>query len=355
MRMRSTSLLVMAVICHTTAIDAGAQPASVPQRVIIDVDPGADDAMAMLLAMRSDELAIEAFTVVAGHVVVDQGALNALALVELAGRPDIPVAKGAPRPLVRRLTTAEIIHGEKGLGEATLPPPRVELDPRHAVDLIVEIVRANPGEITLVPVGPLTNIALALSKEPSLSSDVKAIVLMGGSIVGGNATPAAEANIHNDPEAAKIVFASDIPIMMVGLGATTQTRIDRVDLPRLKESGDPIGAFVADIADFYLRFSEQLGFSGVSLHDPLAVGLTIDETLATEVLETHIDVETEGDLTLGETVANRGLYLEVVELVDGRYRLVDFPRVTPNARVPVVIDRERFRELFFDRLTNRPR
>lgn len=334
-----------------TAALASQPTAENPRRIILDVDPGIDDAMAMLFAMRSPELQIEAITVVAGNVVVDQGATNALALVELAGRPDIPVAKGASRPLVRKLSTAELIHGEKGLGETALPAPTKTLDPRHAVDLIVEIVRENPGEITLVPVGPLTNIALALLREPELASWVPEIILMGGSIVGGNASPAAEANIHNDPEAARVVFRSGIPITMVGLGATGQTRITRAHLPRLEAGASPLGRYVAELADFYLRFSERLGFEGTSLHDPLAVGLAIDKSLAREMRAMHIDVETQGELTTGETVANRSLYLEVVEDLGDRTRLSNFPRIEPNADVPIVIDSERFSSLFFERLT----
>jgi inosine-uridine nucleoside N-ribohydrolase len=338
------SLLVTAALAVQPSADN-------PRRIILDVDPGIDDAMAIFLALRSPELHIEAITVVAGNVVVDDGATNALALLELAGADDIPVAKGASGPLVRRLTTAEVIHGERGLGETTLPPPRGELDERHAVDAIIDIVTANPGEITLVPVGPLTNIALALLKEPKLVSMVPEIILMGGSTAGGNASPEAEANIHNDPEAAKIVFRSGIPITMVGLGATGQTRITRDHLPALRRGSTPIGTYVAELADFYLRFSERLGFEGTSLHDPLAVGLAIDKTLALEMRAMHIDVETKGELTSGETVANRNLYLETVQHVDGRDRLVDFPRVEPNTDVPIVIDHDRFLKMFLERLT----
>lgn len=324
-----------------------------PRRIILDVDPGIDDAMAMLLAFRSPELSIEAVTVVAGNVVVDQGAENALMLAELAGRIDLLVAKGASRPLQKKLSTAEIIHGEHGLGEAVLPKPRMKLDRRHAVDVMLDLVNESPGEITLVPVGPLTNVALALLKDPSFAEKVPEIVLMGGSIVGGNATPAAEANIHNDPEAAKLVFQSGIPITMVGLGATGQTRITREHLPILKDGG-PVGRFVAEIGDFYLRFSEKLGFDGTSLHDPLAVGVAIDKSFAKELRPMHIDVETKGELTYGETVANRNLYLEEVEDLGDRFRLTHFPRVEPNAEVPLVIDAERFLAFFLERLTQSP-
>lgn len=323
-----------------------------PRRIILDVDPGIDDALAMLLAMRSEELRIEAVTVVSGNVIVDLGAENALKLVELAGREDLVVAKGAKYPLQKKLITAEAVHGEDGLGEKKLPAPAKKLDPRHAVDVIIDIVRSNPGEITLVPVGPLTNIALAFLKAPEIRSQIPEIILMGGSIVGGNASPAAEANIYNDPEAAKVVFESGIPIVMVDLGATDQARLTRKDIERLRAAGSRVARYAADIGDFYIDFSERLGFmGGAALHDPLAVGLAIDLSLATDLRPMHIQVETKGSLTYGETVANRYLLLEAIEDAGDHYRITSFPRVQPNARVPVTVDSARFLSLFLDRLT----
>ena len=326
-----------------------------PRRIILDVDPGIDDAMAVLLATQSPELQIEAITVVSGNVIVDQGAENALKLVELAGRPDIIVAKGAKYPLQRKLITAESIHGRNGLGDAELPSPRKELDPRHAVDVIIDLVNANPGQITLVPVGPLTNIALAFLHEPAITEKIPEIILMGGSIVGGNASPAAEANIYNDPEAAKVVFNSGIPITMVGLGATSQAKLERADLPALAESGSPIGRSVADMADFYIGFGESLGFGGADLHDPLAVGMAFDKTFATELRPMRIDVETKGELTYGETVANRHLLLEGIEDKGDHYEVTHFPAVEPNAEVPLIVDGDRFVATFLERLSAPPR
>ena len=323
-----------------------------PRRILLDVDPGIDDALAMFLAMQSKELQIEAVTVVSGNVIVDLGAENALKLVELAGRTDLVVAKGAKYPLQRKLVTAEAVHGEDGLGGKKLPAPVKKLDPRHAVDVIIDVVSRNPGEITLVPVGPLTNIALAFLKVPEIRSLIPEIVLMGGSIVGGNASPAAEANIYNDPEAAKVVFESGIPIVMVDLGATAQTRLTRKDLEQLRAADSPISRYAAEIGDFYIAFSESLGFmEGADLHDPLAVGLAIDLSIATDLRPMHIQVETKGELTYGETVANRYLLLEAVEDAGDHYRITSFPRVQPNARVPVVVDSARFLELFLERLT----
>jgi inosine-uridine nucleoside N-ribohydrolase len=306
----------------------------------------------MFLAMRSDELQIEAITVVSGNVLVDLGAENALKLVELAGREELLVAKGAKYPLQKKLITAEAVHGEDGLGGKELPAPKKKLDPRHAVDVIVDIVSRNPGQITLVPVGPLTNIALAFLKAPEIRSQIPEIILMGGSIVGGNASPAAEANIYNDPEAAKVVFESGIPIVMVDLGATSQARLTRKDLERLRSSSSPMSRYAAELGDFYIAFSERLGFhDGADLHDPLAVALAIDMAIATDLRPMHIEVETKGSLTYGETVANRSLYLEAFEDAGDHYRITSFPRVTPNARVPVTIDSARFLGLFLDRVT----
>jgi len=323
-----------------------------PRHIILDIDPGIDDAMAVLLATQSPELQIEAITVVSGNVIVDKGAQNALKLVELAGRPDIIVAKGAKYPLQRKLITAESIHGGNGLGDVELPAPSKELDPRHAVDVILDIVNASPGQITLVPVGPLTNIGLAFLKDPTIREKIPEIILMGGSIVGGNASPAAEANIYNDPEAAKIVFNSGVPITMVGLGATSQAKLERAHLPTLAESGSPIGRFVAEMADFYIGFGERLGFSGADLHDPLAVGMAFDKTFATELRVMHIDVETKGELTYGETVANRYLLLEGIEDKGDHYEITHFPSVEPNAEVPVTVDADRFVSTFLERLSS---
>ena len=354
------ALLAAGIVADSQADSQGSMAAQNPtaenpRRIILDIDPGIDDAMAVLLATQSPELQIEAITVVSGNVIVDLGAENALKLVELAGRPDIIVAKGAKYPLQRKLITAQSIHGKNGLGDVELPAPSKKLDPRHAVQVIIDIVNANPGEITLVPVGPLTNIALALLQDPTLREKVPEIILMGGSVIGGNASPAAEANIYNDPEAAKIVFNSGIPITMVGLGATSQAKLYRRHLPTLANSGSPIGKFVADICDFYIGFSERIGFEGSDLHDPLAVGMAFDKTFAKKLWPMHIDVETKGELTYGETVANRYLLVESLEDVGDHYEITSFPKVEPNAEVPTVVDGDRFVATFVERLSATPR
>ena len=329
--------------------------ASRPRRVILDADPGIDDAMAILLAAQSPELRIEAITVVSGNVLVDQGVENALKLVELAGRTEIPVAEGEKYPLRRKLITAPIVHGRNGLGETELPSPAKTAESRHAVDLIIDLVHAHPGQITLLPLGPLTNIARVLLKRPGIAEEIHEIILMGGSIEGGNATPAAEANIYNDPEAAEIVFGSGIPITMVGLGATHQTLLKRSHTAALADSRSPIARFVARIADFYLAFSESIGFEGGALHDPLAVGLAVDSSLARESRPMHIAVETQGRLTYGETVANRHLLRDSVEDAGDHFVLTRLEPVEPNARVPVKIDAGRFLRFFMDRVCAPPR
>src|ERR1700733_15258925 len=187
-----------------------------PQRVIIDTDPGTDDAMAIILALNSPELKVEALTVVPGNVEAWQGLENALKIVSLAGRCDVTVAGGAQHPLNQKLITAQFWHGKNGLANVELPPSQCKADPRFGPDLIIETVHKSPHEITLIPVGPLTNIALAVSKDPSIAGLIKDIVIMGGSITGGNVDGAAEANIYNDPEAAQIVFNAGWTVTMVG-------------------------------------------------------------------------------------------------------------------------------------------
>jgi purine nucleosidase len=198
---------------------SGPDPARGPFRVIIDTDPGVDDALALLLAMRSPELKIEALTPVAGNVPLDLTLPNALRMVEIAGRTDIPVAAGARAPLMRRLVTATYAHGENGLGGAVFAEPTTKPVATPAAEVIRQIVRKYPGEVTLITIGPLTKIATALNSDPELASMVRGLVMMGGSLSGGNITPAAEFNVYVDPEAARIVFQSGIPITMVGLDA----------------------------------------------------------------------------------------------------------------------------------------
>ena len=277
---------------------------SAPRRVVIDTDPGADDAMAILLALNSPEFKVEALTVVPGNVVARQGLENALKLVSLADRCDVLVAGGAQHPLAQKLITAELWHGNNGLADIELPAAKCKADPRFGPDLIIELVHKYPHEITLIPIGPLTNIALAVSKDPSIVPLVKDIVIMGGSISGGNVNGAAEANIYNDPEAAQIVFNAGWMVTMLGSDVGERTLMTRKYLAQLKPESGPQSSFIYRLADFYVSRSEKAGYAGAAMYDPLAVGVALDATLAT-LKEMHVDVETRGEFTRGETVANR--------------------------------------------------
>lgn len=322
---------------------------SEPRRVIIDTDPGTDDAMAILLALNSPEFKVEALTVVPGNVEGKQGLENALKIVSLAGRCDVIVAGGAQHPLNQKLITAQYWHGKNGLANVELPPSKCKADPRFGPDLIIELVHKYPHEITLIPVGPLTNIALAVSKDPSIAELVKNIVIMGGSITGGNVNGAAEANIYNDPEAAQIVFNAGWTVTMVGSDVGERTLITRKQLAELQTSHGPESDFVAKIADFYLTRSEKSGYSGAAMYDPLAVGIALDPTLGT-LKEMHVDVETKGEFTRGETVANRMGYDEENVLHGDHYEIDGLIPLQPNARVCLASDADRFLQLFVSRL-----
>jgi inosine-uridine nucleoside N-ribohydrolase len=327
-----------------------------PRRIILDVDPGIDDALAILMAFQSPELQIEAMTVTQGNVPVDVGIENALKIASLAERDNLIVAKGASTPLFRGLITAELIHGDYGLGTASLPATNKLMDDRHAVDVIIDIVNQNPGEITLVPVGPLTNIALVLLKDPDIAEKIPEIILMGGAVATGNMTPVAEANIYHDAEAAKIVFASGIPITMVGLDVTHQTLLTEKHKNQLGKSNSKLAKFASEVSDHYLKITNEFfNGKGVALHDPLAIAIAIDKTLVTDMRPMYIDVETKGELTYGQTVANRMLITESAELRDGRLVLTRFGTVKANVDVPMVVEADRAVEMFMQRLLANPR
>jgi inosine-uridine nucleoside N-ribohydrolase len=320
-----------------------------PRRVIIDTDPGTDDAMAIILALNSPEFKVEALTVVPGNVDARQGLENALKIVSLAGRCDVAVAAGAQHPLNQKLITAQFWHGKNGLADVELPPSKCKPDARFGPDLIIEMVHRYPHEITLIPVGPLTNIALAVSKDPSIAFLVKDIVIMGGSITGGNVNGAAEANIYNDPEAAQIVFNAGWMVTMVGSDVGERTLITRKYLAELQSSHGPESDFVAKIAAFYLTRSEKSGYSGAAMYDPLAVGIAVDPTLGT-LKEMHVDVESKGEFTRGETVANRMGSSENNVLHGDHYEIEGAVKLQPNARVCMASDAARFLELFVSRI-----
>jgi inosine-uridine nucleoside N-ribohydrolase len=342
---RFTLFALLCVIFISANVFAG----STPQRVIIDTDPGTDDAMAILLALNSPELKVEALTVVPGNVDGKQGLENALKILSLAGRCDITVAGGAEHPLNQKLITAQYWHGKNGLAGVELPPSKCKADSRFGPDLIIELIHKYPHEITLIPVGPLTNIALAVSKDPSIAGLVKNIVIMGGSIGGGNVNGAAEANIYNDPEAAQIVFNAGWMVTMIGSDVGERTLITRKYLAELQSSHGPQSDFIAKIADFYLTRSEKSGYVGAAMYDPLAVGIAFDPTLGT-LKEMHVDVETKGEFTRGETVANRMGSDENNVLHGDHYEIDGVIPLTPNARVCMTSDADRFLQLFVSRI-----
>src|ERR1700677_3227005 len=247
-RHRLTFLIALAFLIAALAL-----PAAAAKKVIIDTDPGTDDALAIMLALNSPELDVRAITVVPGNVTLEMGLDNALRMVSLANRCDIPVAAGAHHPLFQKLITAQFWHGKNGLGNVELPPSKCKIDPNFGPDLIIKLVHASPHEITLVPVGPLTNIALAVEKDPSIVPLVKEVIIMGGSISGGNVNAAAEANIYNDPEAAQIVFQAGWPLTMVGLDVGDKTLYGHAQLDQLSKTHGPLNDFAVQVFTFTLR------------------------------------------------------------------------------------------------------
>jgi len=274
------------------------------KKIIIDTDPGIDDAMAILFALNSPELEVVGLTTIFGNVHTDLATENALRLLEFAGHPRIPVAHGATKPLHIGFEDAPtFVHGENGLGEIELPASTTKADPRAAAQFIVDMIMAHPREITLVPVGPLTNIALALALEPRIVANVADVVIMGGAgAVNGNVNPAAEANIWHDPHAADRVFGAGWPLTMVGLDVTEKTVMDEDFLAGLRASRT--GTLIYDITRFYCDFHQQVhGMYAAYTHDPSAIAYLIDPTLFT-IERGPIRVICEG-IALGQTLWDR--------------------------------------------------
>jgi inosine-uridine nucleoside N-ribohydrolase len=338
------------IACALLISLGGTIPASAAaKKIILDTDPGTDDALALMLALNSPELDVRAITVVPGNVTASQGLENALRMVSLANRCDIPLAAGAQHPLFQKLITAEFWHGKNGLANVELPASKCRVDARFGPDLIIQLIHAAPHEITLVPVGPLTNIALAVEKDPSIVPLVKEVILMGGSIKGGNVNAAAEANIYNDPEAAQIVFQAGWPLTMVGLDVGDKTLLSQKYLDELGKTHGPVNDFICAVAKYLIGLSAQFGSPGTPMYDPTAVGVAIDATLV-KAPEMHVDVETRGEFTRGETVANRNGYVERNVLHGDRYVIEGVDKVTPNAKVCTDIDADRFLQLFVSRI-----
>jgi pyrimidine-specific ribonucleoside hydrolase len=306
-----------------------------PVPIILDCDPGHDDAIAILLALASPEIELVGITTVSGNQTLDKTTANALRVLEFAGRPDVPVYAGADRPFVRERDVAAHVHGESGLDGPDLPPPSRSPQQGHAVDYIAEEIRSRDRRLTLVPTGPLTNIGLLFSLHPDARPE--RIVLMGGAIGEGNRTPAAEFNIWADPEAAQRVFAEGLDTTMVGLDVTHRALITDDHTERMRSAGK-VGGMVAELMDFYARFhrSRYPDLDGSPMHDPVCVAHLIDSTLMT-VRDAFIEVDCSTGPSWGRTN------------VDWRGREHFGP---PNAKVGLDIDGARFADLVVERISS---
>ncbi len=302
--------------------------------IILDCDPGHDDAIALLLALASPEVQLLGVTTVAGNQTLEKTTANAIRVLDHVGRSDVPVAAGAARPLVRELSVAAEVHGETGLDGPELPPPSRAPAPEHAIEWIAHTLSAKTDPVTLVATGPLTNVALLLARYPEVATRIERIVLMGGAYGEGNVTPAAEFNIWVDPEAAHRVFTSGVPLAMVGLDVTHRALMEPAHADRLAQSG-AAGKLVADLYGFFSLFHQNTyGWKGSPIHDAVAVAHVIDDTLL-ETSHRGVVVDTGPELSRGRThvdLSGRGAWER-------------------NCDVAVGIDSDRFLELLVTRIS----
>jgi len=308
-----------------------------PKRIIIDTDPGVDDALTFLLALASPEIQLEALTITQGNVTVEKGTRNALSVLELLNASHIPAAQGTSLPMVGPLLASDIVHGRSGLGEAELPEPTTKPVSQHAIDYLIERFLAEPGEISLFAIGPLTNVALAIRKEPRFAEAVKELAIMGGAIrEGGNITPQAEFNIYADPYAAHVVFHSGIPITLIPLDVTHRCMLYAEQVQQLNQRESAVTRFVADATATYINFTkEKTGVGGCALHDPLTLATIIAPDLLT-LEELYVDVDISSGLSMGSTFADF-------------YRNTGKPA---NMKVALDVRGEEFVELFLQRMKN---
>lgn len=277
-----------------------------PTRIIIDTDPGVDDALMFLLALASPEIQLEALTTVQGNVTIEKATRNALSVLELAHASQIPVVQGYSHPMIKSPhNSGEAVHGTSGIGRADLPQPKSRPIEGHAVDYLIERVLAEPNELNIFPIGPLTNIALAIRKEPNFAKAVKELVIMGGAIrSGGNVSPLAEFNIHEDPHAAHVVFHAGIPITLIPLDVTYKCLLTSEDVERLNKIDSPIARFVCEATAQYMEFYMKYeGFSGCAMHDPLTLAAVIAPELLS-IEEHYVDVDISGGISTGKTFAD---------------------------------------------------
>lgn len=280
------------------------------KRLLIDTDTGSDDAVALLMAFRSPLCTVEAITTVAGNVGLEQATRNALTTMELCGA-DVPVYMGLAKPLLRPHVDAKWVHGDDGMGNMHFPPPRAQPQSEHAVDALSRLIRANPGELTLVTLGPLSTIAAALLRDPGIAPLVKETVVMGGAAnVIGNVTPSAEYNIWEDPEAARIVFHSGMNLLMCGIELCRgEAVLTAEDQRRIRAIGTRYSDFALDINRVLVQAVAKFGISGIDCPDPITLAIAIDRDLLLEQGHFYVDVETTSELTRGETVVDRfGLF-----------------------------------------------
>ena len=306
-----------------------------PKRILFDTDPGIDDSLAILLALASPELTLEGVSVVHGNCSVEQALNNAIGVLELAGATSVPVARGFSLPLVQPSLLAPETHGSTGLGYARLPIPTLKPIPQHSVDFLIEKITSAPGEITLVCIGPLTNVAVALRKEPRIVRDVKEVLIMGGAIRHqGNTTPLAEFNVYVDPHAAHMVYHSGMPITLVPLDVTYQCALTRADVERLLQIDSPITRFISESTRFYMEYHDAYQkIKGCIINDPLALALAFAPGLC-DYEEHYVDVDISGGVSMGKTFA-------------------DFYKATPHApnmKVALGVRARDFLELFIQRM-----
>ncbi len=307
----------------------------VPKRILIDADPGIDDALAILLAVASPEVILEGCTVVHGNCSAEQGTINALSILHLAGAGHISVARGFDLPLVQPSLLAPETHGDMGLGYAQLPLPVISPVSQHAVNFLIQKIMSSPGEITLVAVAPLTNLAVAVRMEPRIVQAVKEVIVMGGAIRHqGNTTPLAEFNVFVDPHAAHIVYHSGIPITLVPLDVTYQCILTPEDVERLLAIQSPVTRFIADATRFYFEFHDTYQkINGCAINDPLALALVFAPELC-EYEEHYVDVDISGGVSMGKTYADF-------------YQMSKKPA---NMKVALRVRSRDFIELFLDRM-----
>ncbi|MDO5734669.1 MAG: nucleoside hydrolase [Eubacteriales bacterium] len=310
-------------------------------RAILDCDPGHDDAIALLWLLASGRFDLRAVTTVSGNQTIEKVTQNAANLLSFAGFPEIPLGRGFDQGILGRAMTGAIIHGESGLDGPELPQVEVKLDPRNAIELMADILRAETEPLTLIATGPLSNVARLLLLYPELKAKIERIALMGGGTYG-NWTPAAEFNIWVDPEAAKIVFDSGIEIIMAGLDVTQKAYILDAENEELKQQGNRCSQFVAELIEFYRQYHYEVeGFPGCTLHDPCAIAALIYPEIF-EAQKLHVEIETRGEFTRGATIVDK---IDYSAKIFGEER----PK---NVKFLTAVDREKFKELLFKDLKN---